>query len=262
LSKKEGTVMSKNYELLRNLGKEQDFLKNLPANGDGGPPSPPATGAMPGLTSNLAQPGLEQINALVQQVFLAPGGDAPRAVVLVSTEAGTGCTWVTAHVAELLASRVAGAVCVIDANLRDPALHTQFGVDNSVGLSDALLQLEPIRTFARPLSLPNFFMISAGSSDASAQSLITSDRMRLRITELRSEFDFILFDTCSLSVANDAIGLGSFCDGVLMVLKANASRKESARQAIQDLQGGNAKVLGAVLNQRNFPIPENIYKKF
>jgi len=253
--------MSKNYELLRNLGKENELLKNLPARGNEVPPAPPATGTAPALTSNLAQPGLEQINALVQQVFLAAGANAPRVVVLTSTEVGTGCTWVTAHVAEMLAGRVAGGVCVIDANLRDPALHLQFGVDNNVGLSDALLQLEPIRTFVRPLSLPNLSIIPGGSSVQTAQSLITSDRMRLRITELRSEFDFILIDACALSVANDAIGLGSFSDGVLMVLKANASRKETARQAMQDLQGGKAKVLGAVLNQRHFPIPEKIYKK-
>lgn len=254
--------MSKNYELLRNLGKENELLKSLPVTGNEAHPAPPATGAAPALTSNLALPGLEQINALVQQVFLAAGANAPRAVVLVSTEVGTGCTWVTAHVAEMLASRVAGGVCVIDANLRDPALHLQFGVDNSVGLSDALLRLEPIRTFARPLSLPNLSIITSGSAAQTAQSLITSDRMRLRITELRSEFDFILIDACALSVANDAIGLGSFSDGVLMVLKANASRKETARQAVQDLQGGKAKVLGVVLNQRNFPIPDKIYKKF
>jgi Mrp family chromosome partitioning ATPase len=45
-----------------------------------------------------------------------------------------------------------------------------------------------------------------------------------------------------------------------MVLKANASRRETARQAIQDLQSGKAKVLGAVLNQRTFPIPDSIYR--
>ena len=80
--------------------------------------------------------------------------------------------------------------------------------------------------------------------------------------ELRKEFDFVLIDTAAMSVSNDAISLGSFSDGVVMVLKANASRRETARQAIQDLQGGNARVLGAVLNQRTFPIPDTIYKNF
>jgi len=257
--------MSKNWELLRDLGKEQEFL-NKPAIKGNRAPAPsvapvPATGA-PALTPNLAQTSLEQMNALIQQVFMAAGTDAPRIVAITSAEPQTGCTWVTAHVGEILAGRVGGTVCVVDANLRDPSLHQQFSVDNPVGLSDALLQLDPIRAYARQLSSPNLFIISSGSAPDAAKSLVGADRMRLRITELRSEFDFVLMDTCAMSVANDAIGLGSFSDGVLLVLKANASRKESAKQAVQDLQGGNARVLGAILNQRSFPIPDKIYKKF
>lgn len=262
--------MSKNFELLRNLGKDQEFLNKPPVNGNGNRPQVAiasaaggsAAAAAPALTSTLEKGSLEQINLLVQQVFMAPSADAPRVVVLTSADPGTGCTWVTAHVAEILAGRVAGSVCVVDANLRDPSLHQQFGVDNAVGLSDALLQLDPIRGYVRSLSLPNLFIMSSGSDPQAAESLVASDRMRLRITELRSEFDFVLLDTCAMSVANDSIGLGSFADGVLIVIKANASRKESARQAVQDLQEGKAKVLGAVLNQRSFPIPDKIYKKF
>jgi Mrp family chromosome partitioning ATPase len=45
------------------------------------------------------------------------------------------------------------------------------------------------------------------------------------------------------------------------MLKANSSRREIARKAVQDLQAANVRVLGAVLNQRTFPIPEALYKK-
>jgi Mrp family chromosome partitioning ATPase len=255
--------MSRNFELLQKLGKEQDLINPVPANGNhSAPAQPPALTAPTAAASDVDQQGLEQINALVQQVFTGPGADAPRTVVFASTEPGTGCSWVCAHVAEVLGSRVAGTVCVIDANLRDPGLHQQFNVENETGLSDALSLLDPIRTFARSLSRPNLWLISAGSAAEGAQTLLTSDRMRLRLTELRAECDFILIDTSAMSVGNDAIGLGSLADGVVMVLKANASRREAARQAVQELQGGKAKVLGAVLNQRSYPIPEKLYNKF
>ena len=51
-------------------------------------------------------------------------------------------------------------------------------------------------------------------------------------------------------------------DGSRAAGPANTSRKQGARQAIQELQGGKAKVLGAVLNQRKFPIPQALYKLF
>jgi Mrp family chromosome partitioning ATPase len=140
-------------------------------------------------------------------------------------------------------------------------MHQQMGAENQVGLADALVNPEPIRNFARQLTPSNLWMITAGSNAENQQGLLASDRMRLRIQELRSEFDFILVDTPSLAASNVAVGLGSLSDGVVLVLKANASRRESATQAVEDFQSGNAKVLGAVLNQRKFPIPNKIYNK-
>jgi Mrp family chromosome partitioning ATPase len=104
-------------------------------------------------------------------------------------------------------------------------------------------------------------MVSCGSSSEEAQSLLSTDRMRLRMSELRAEFDYVLVDVAALSDANDAVLLGCGADGVVLVLKANTTRRESARKATHDLQAAKAKVLGAVLNQRTFPIPESIYKK-
>jgi polysaccharide biosynthesis transport protein len=252
--------MSKNFELLQTLGKEQELLG--PVDGKRREISTetiPAVAADP--ASVAIQPGLEEVNALAQQIFLASGADAPRIVVFASTEPGSGCSWVCTHLGEVLANRVAGSVCLIDANLRDPSLHQHFGCDNDTGISDALVTLEPIRSFARPVSVPNLCLITAGSRGEESQSLLSSDRMRLRLAELRREFDYVLIDTAAMSICNDAIALGCISDGVVMVLKANASRRETARQAIQDLQSGKAKVLGAVLNQRTFPIPDSLYKK-
>ena len=261
--------MSRNFELLQKLGKEQEILRPSPLEVAATSPEPlavpaspaPAALAAPAVAAPVKQ-GQEEISNLVQQLFLSAGADAPRSVVFTSTESGSGCTWVCGNTAELFAGRIAGTVCVVDANLRRPQMAQHFGVENASGLSEALLEMDPIRAYARSLSLPNLFVITAGNAVEGAQPLLTSDRMRLRIAELRSEFDFLLIDAAAMNLANEAIGLGCMSDGVVMVLKANTSRKQGARQAIQELQGGKAKVLGAVLNQRKFPIPQALYKLF
>lgn len=250
--------MSKNFELLQKLGK--DDLLNSTAAGNGHSVIDPA-GTTASLTPQPVKPGLEEVSSFVQQVFLASGGNVPRTIVFTSTEPGTGCTWVTAHTAEVLAGRIAGSVCVVDANLREPGVHQQLGLENGLGLAESLQQPDPIRGLVRNTSLPNLFAITAGKATEASLPLLASDRMRMRIHELRSEFDFVLLDAPAMSLGSDAIGLGSLSEGVVLVLKANASRKQTARQAVQSLQEGNAKVLGAVLNQRQFPIPESIYKR-
>lgn len=254
--------MSKNFELLQKLGKEQELLgPTAPVRQSQTAAAPAPAVSSEARTDTPVGASLEQIAALVQNIFLAHGADAPRVVVFSSTEREAGCSWLCAHAAEVLASRVAGSVCLVDGNLHAPTLHQQLGVDNPNGLAEALVQLDPIRTFARPLRTQNLWLISSGVVTGNAVPLLSSDRMRLRMAELGKEFDFVLIDTAAMNVSHDAIGIGALADGVVLVLKANTSRRQTARQAVDDLQAGKARVLGAVLNQRTFPIPESIYKR-
>jgi protein-tyrosine kinase len=50
-------------------------------------------------------------------------------------------------------------------------------------------------------------------------------------------------------------------DGVILILEAHATRRESARRAKESLQAAGVKILGAVLNKRTYPIPEALYKR-
>jgi Mrp family chromosome partitioning ATPase len=85
--------------------------------------------------------------------------------------------------------------------------------------------------------------------------------MRLRLLELGETFDYVLIDAAALNACNDAVVLGGLSDGVVLTLKANSSRRETARKAVQQLQTANVRTLGAVLNERTFPIPEALYKR-
>jgi len=68
-------------------------------------------------------------------------------------------------------------------------------------------------------------------------------------------------DVAPMNICNHTMMFGSLLDGVVLVIKANSSRRDSSREAVQQLRSANVRVLGAVLNQRTFPIPESIYKR-
>jgi Mrp family chromosome partitioning ATPase len=200
----------------------------------------------------------DEISKIVQNLFLIAQG--PRHVVFAGTESGCGSSWMCARVAEGLAPQGRGTVCVVDCNLRSPTLHQQFGTENHDGLSDALLGSGPIREYAHRLS-QNLWLLSCGSATELGLTMLGSDRMRLRLAELHAAFDYVLIDAAALNACNDAIVLGGLSDGVVLTLKANSSRRETARKAVQELQAANVRTLGAVLNQRTFPIPDALYKR-
>jgi capsular exopolysaccharide synthesis family protein len=199
-----------------------------------------------------------EISKLVQNLFLS--AQAPRRVVFSGTEAGSGCSWMTASIADTLASQGRGSVCVVDCNFRSPGLHEQFGAENLKGLSAALQEWGPVRDYARQLSR-NLWLLSCGSASGTDSAMLGSDRMRSRLEDLRVAFDYVLIDAGPMNSGHDGIVLGGLSDGVVLVLKANSSRREVARKAVQELQTAHVRVLGAVLNQRTFPIPERIYKR-
>jgi len=51
------------------------------------------------------------------------------------------------------------------------------------------------------------------------------------------------------------------CEGAVLVLTANRTRRESALQAKRVLEQCDAELLGTVLENRKFPIPESIYRR-
>jgi Mrp family chromosome partitioning ATPase len=85
--------------------------------------------------------------------------------------------------------------------------------------------------------------------------------MRDRFQELRKEFDYIVMNAPPLNVYADGMVLGRLMDGVVVVLEANASRREAALRVTNSLRTTNIPILGAVLNNRTFPIPEAVYKR-
>ena len=91
--------------------------------------------------------------------------------------------------------------------------------------------------------------------------MLSSDRMRAILPELQREFDYVLIDAPPIESGDDSIILGRGAEGIVLVLRANTSRREAARKAVQNLESANVRVLGAVLNRRTFPVPESIYRK-
>jgi Mrp family chromosome partitioning ATPase len=251
--------LSRNFELLYQSGKMQELLQSQsPGEIVQTAPQVDTTPSTPAI--EMGEEARNEISRLVHSLFRSPNEKGPRRIVFAGNEPGCGCSWMCAHVAEVLASQVDATVCVMDGNLRSPGLHQQFGVDNHHGLSELLQQSDPVRDYLHQLPRRNLWLLSCGSGD-NRQASLGSPRMRARIAELSAAFDYLLIDVASLKESNDAIVVGGLTDGVVLVLKANASRREVARRALYDLQAANVNSLGAVLNPRKFPIPNAIYNR-
>jgi Mrp family chromosome partitioning ATPase len=242
--------MSRNFEILHRAGKEGELLGRSSSDSlshDNGH-----------RTVDLGGQAQEEVANLVQRVFVFPNSHAPRVVVFSSVE-GNGSTEICCRAGKFLAAQGSGSVCLVDANLRTPSFHQLLGVGKFPGLTDATVKAGPIKDFAVRIAEGNLWLMPSGS--LTAEGLFTSDRLRLRMRELREEFDYVLIDAAAVSSYADAVLLGQMADGVILVVEANSTRREKARVAKETLEGAKVKLFGAVLNNRTFPIPEALYRK-
>ena len=68
-------------------------------------------------------------------------------------------------------------------------------------------------------------------------------------------------EAAAAGVYNDAMVLGQLADGVVLVIEANATRREATQNVKEDLVRANVRMLGTVLNNRTFPIPKALYSR-
>ena len=125
------------------------------------------------------------------------------------------------------------------------------------GLTDVLLdQTDFDEVFA---SDGNLTVVGRGSHREYPSYLWSSERMQKFVQELRRRYKHIVFHVGPALQSHDALKLARYADGVILVIKADATRREVVSRALDLLK--EAKVTGAVLTERTQKIPQAVYRR-
>lgn len=88
------------------------------------------------------------------------------------------------------------------------------------------------------------------------------ERGIINLQHLRNAFDFILVDCSSMKSSGDAAMLAPSVEGVVMVVEADATRKDQVRNAINTIKSSDGNFLGCVMNKRTYTVPGFVYNRF
>lgn len=139
-------------------------------------------------------------------------------------------------------------VLMVDADIRRPVLHNIFGQDKAPGLAEILQGRIEWDKALQPSGKENLSMITSGTIPPNPAELIASDNMKNFLDEVRPCFDIILLDCPSVLAVTDAAELSPLMDGVLLVVRAEKTPRESAQRAIVLLENVESKIIGVVFN--------------
>ena len=174
--------------------------------------------------------------------------DQPHRILIVaSASAGEGKTTTVANFG-VVNAQSGLRVCVIDADLRRPALHRIFGLPNQRGLTTALLEDLSIATVVQPTRIPNLFVLTSGPSAPNPAELVGSKRMRQLLEHATTDFDLLVCDTPPIVAVADAVSLAAQCDGVIFVVKTGAVQQQVIKRTMAQIEAVKGRILGVVLN--------------
>ena len=218
-----------------------------------------STAAMtvPILSSHAGNVGGEEMLRLVQRIFLSANGSAPRQVVLCGVDDENGCSSVCAMAGGTLAARSSRPVCLVDANVRSPRLSRMFGVEGTNHLSAPSV---PLRKQCAKIGANLWFAGSNILAD-NCRLLLPPLQLKERLSQLRDEFEYILIDAPGTSVCGDAQLLSLAAEAAILVVEANSTRRRTARKTKEIFDAAGVRLLGTVLHNRSFPIPERLYSR-
>lgn len=195
----------------------------------------------------------EGIRALYAALLVTDGGADPALKVILVTSAlpGEGKT-ATASSLAVSAARAGQKVLLVDLDLRRPNVAREFGhhrppggvvevITGAQSLDEALISNEATGIHILPVR----------SSPADTTALLTSERIRALLDELRQRYDFVVLDSPPLLAVTDARLLALHTDATVFVVRWERTKVDAAAAALKVLQDAGARIAGAVLTQVN-----------
>lgn len=177
-------------------------------------------------------------------------------VMVASAEAGEGKSLVARNLAQA-AARAGAKVLLIEVDLRQPTLADQLDLAPGPGLAEALIGAAPFEQALRSVALESAdeqggrtldVLTAGGVLPPNPGELLESQAMDALLARVGSEYDLVVLDTPPLTAVSDAFALLRKVDGVILVGRIGASKRNAAERLHHVLASSGAPLLGVVAN--------------
>lgn len=191
-----------------------------------------------------------------------------RSLAIVSATPGDGKTTIVLHLAQTAAA-MGKQVLLVDANLRNPCIHTMLGLENTQGLSNLIvddLDFQKVVNRAHPIPTQedpnwvettdtraqferNLFVLTAGPIPSEPSILLASPRMQSLAAQFQQAFDLVIYDTPHLIDFADSSLLTKYVDASILTVRIGKTNRSALTKALEQLNFSLTPILGAIANE-------------
>jgi protein-tyrosine kinase len=182
-----------------------------------------------------------------------------KVVAISSAVAGEGKTVSTVNLASNLASSGRKRVLLIDLDLRKSDLAKGLRFPSIPGMVELLEGSANLNEVLRFVITQGLHVIPSGKRVSNPWGLLSGEKFRSFLQELRGQYDVILLDTAPMLPVSDTLVLRDLVDGIVLVHRLGYTPHNLFRDALEDI--GEKKLLGVLLNGVE-PHSERYYQRY
>ncbi|MGI6227489.1 MAG: polysaccharide biosynthesis tyrosine autokinase [Peptococcales bacterium] len=174
-----------------------------------------------------------------------------KKILITSVGPGEGKSTVLSNLAVVMAQS-GKRILLVDADLRRPALHRIFEIENLLGLSNFLEEKMSLIDVMQKTKIENLDIVTSGPIPLYPLELLSFGKIEQLFEEVIKDYDYILLDTPPIANVTDATVLAEKVDGVLMVINSNMVTIDLVHYSIEMLNRAKTKVIGVILNNAQY----------
>jgi capsular exopolysaccharide synthesis family protein len=189
----------------------------------------------------------EAYRAVRTNLFFSTHGESHKVIQVTSPSSNDGKSTLAANLAVSLAQSGV-KVLLVDADLRRPKVHLNFGIDKTTGLSNLIRGTIELPEAIHRSAIENLDIMPAGPRPRNPSELLALPRFKELLATLRDRYDFVIIDTPPILAVTDPGAVAVRADGVLIALQIRRKVRPSAERAVEILTELGANILGVVVN--------------
>ena len=192
-------------------------------------------------------PFSEAMRTLRSGIHMLDVDQPPKVIHVTSTRPGEGKTTIAMSLA--ISAALSGLkVVLVDADVRHPSVTRFFKLEKENGLVDLLTN--SVGNDMAMFRKHGLMVIPAGSKSLNPSDVLSSERMKLLVTHLKENFDYVVMDSPPVGPVVDSIVLGNLADKSIFVVQWASTPREMVETCVKKMSV-HRRVGGVVLNLVN-----------
>lgn len=207
----------------------------------------------------LADSFKNELKLLESNLMEASDGERVQSILVTSSKSGEGKTMSAISLARKFALENNYKVLLIDSNIQSPKLHDVFSLPIQPGLSECLNGNAEISQACHSTNNENLEIMPLGIPKGHISQIIKDQKLEKLIAELKADYDYIIVDSTYVLGTSEVSMICSIFDATLLVVECESTKWQVVKTAADKLTSSNGKLLGTILNRRQFYIPQFFY---